>query len=210
MGDWNLHLECIKAMLPVFHATRHFPYAKACQLYLQDMYALEKNMSTEEFHKFTRESFFTIRRSNKNWSGVWSDMVIEQTLMKNFKSIGGVTHGRGFSESVLNRWICGQTVAHHVCEAIEAFCNMHTISSNQHVELRSSRVKTNEIYCQKFEAWLRQHSPFIEKQDLFSLASGLVSHDDVNCYKAVSVGEKSLQTIGSLIWLSKPEKNWSG
>lgn len=37
MGDWNLHIQCIQKMLPFFHASEHFPYAKACQLYLNDM-----------------------------------------------------------------------------------------------------------------------------------------------------------------------------
>nr|CAD7431559.1 unnamed protein product [Timema monikensis] len=34
-------------------------------------------------------------------------------------------------------------------------------------------------------------------KNLFSLASGLVAQDDVSCYKAVSVGEQSLQRIGT-------------
>nr|CAD7398802.1 unnamed protein product [Timema cristinae] len=34
-------------------------------------------------------------------------------------------------------------------------------------------------------------------QDRFSLATGLVAQDDVSCYKAVSVGEQSLQRIGT-------------
>ena len=119
--------------------------------------------------------------------------------MKNLKSVGGVTHGRGFSGSVLNRWICGLPMAHHICEAIEKICNMFTTTSNQHVELRSERIRTSEIHCKKFEEWLREHSPFIDMKDLFSLASGLVAQDDVNCYKAVSLGEQSLRKIGTEI-----------
>ncbi|GBN59698.1 hypothetical protein AVEN_105907-1 [Araneus ventricosus] len=102
---------------------------------------------------------------------------------------------RGFSGSVLNRWICGLPIAHHVCEAIEKFCNIFTISSNQHVELRSGRIQISEIHCQKFEAWFRQHSPFINKVDLFSLASRLAADDDTSCCKAVSDGKQSLQRI---------------
>ena len=32
-------------------------------------------------------------------------------------------------------------------------------------------------------------------EDLFSLASGLVAHDDINCYKAISVGDQSVQNV---------------
>lgn len=43
--------------------------------------------------KFTENGYFTIRRTDKFWSGVWSDMTIEQTLMRSMKATGGLTHG---------------------------------------------------------------------------------------------------------------------
>ncbi|GBP81140.1 hypothetical protein EVAR_88238_1 [Eumeta japonica] len=36
MGDWKAHLNCVKEMLPYFHASGHFPYAKSAHLYLQE------------------------------------------------------------------------------------------------------------------------------------------------------------------------------
>lgn len=35
-GNWDLHLKTVQRMLPYFHASGHFLYAKAAQLYLQD------------------------------------------------------------------------------------------------------------------------------------------------------------------------------
>jgi len=58
-------------------------------------------MGTEEFQKFTSEGYFTIKRTDKFWSGVWSDMTIEQTLLRLMKSSGGLTHGRGLSDNVI-------------------------------------------------------------------------------------------------------------
>lgn len=104
IGDWKLHLQCVQKMIPYFHASVHFPYAKASHIYLQDMYKLESKMGTEEFKKFTSEGYFTIKRTDKFWSGVWSDMTIEQTLMRLMKSSGGLTHGRGISDSVIMKW----------------------------------------------------------------------------------------------------------
>lgn len=40
MGDWKAHLKSIREMLPYFHASGHFPYAKSAHLYLQDMLQL--------------------------------------------------------------------------------------------------------------------------------------------------------------------------
>lgn len=62
MANWELHLDCVRAMLPIFHASGHFPYAKSW-----DMISLEQKMTHEEFQKFTKESFFTNRRSDKHW-----------------------------------------------------------------------------------------------------------------------------------------------
>jgi hypothetical protein len=69
-GNWELHLDCVRAMLPIFHATAHFQYAKACQIYLQDMDTLQDRMTSEEYKNFTAKGFFTIRRSEKHWCGV--------------------------------------------------------------------------------------------------------------------------------------------
>ncbi|KAE8749717.1 hypothetical protein FOCC_FOCC003457 [Frankliniella occidentalis] len=85
-GDWGLHLYSIQRMLPFFHAAAHINYAKTAHLYLQDMSDLNQKMNTEEseeFTKFTCEGYFTIRRSEAYWGGVWSDMIIEQVLNLN-------------------------------------------------------------------------------------------------------------------------------
>lgn len=150
MGNWELHVDCVRAMLPIFHATGYFPYAIACQLYLQDMDSLQEKMTPEEFIKFTKNGFFTIRRTEKHWCGVWSDMTIEQTLMRNKKSVGGITHGRGVTASVLQKWIYGLPVAYHVCESMERFCGIETKSSYQHTELRDARIAKDEADGAKF------------------------------------------------------------
>lgn len=36
-------------------------------------------MTKEEYEKFFQQSYFTIRRSDKFWTGVWSDITIANT-----------------------------------------------------------------------------------------------------------------------------------
>ncbi|GBM23842.1 hypothetical protein AVEN_91169-1 [Araneus ventricosus] len=52
------------------------------------------------FKKFT-VNFFTIKRSEKCFSGISNDIVIEQSLMKSSKMQGGFVHERSAKESVL-------------------------------------------------------------------------------------------------------------
>ena len=42
--------------------------------------------------------FHVIRRSDRYWAGLSSDLVIEQVLIRSLKTTGGLTHGRGMSE----------------------------------------------------------------------------------------------------------------
>lgn len=79
-GNWKKHIETIKLMIPIFHSAGHSLYAKCAHLYLQLAAKYEKNMSWEDFEKFTADGFFTNRYPKMCWSGVWTDMVIEQSL----------------------------------------------------------------------------------------------------------------------------------
>lgn len=94
LGNWNLNLSCIQQMLPIFHAAGHFNYCKGAQIYLQDMSNLQNIMDPTEFLTFTENGLFTVRRTDKAWSGIWPDMTIEQTLMRGLKTgAQSVTHG---------------------------------------------------------------------------------------------------------------------
>ena len=90
-GDWRLHLYCITKMIPYFHAAGHLAYAKSARLYLQQMKSLESTMSVNEHSQFTDKGYFTVRRTDRVWSGNFTDQTIEQDLMRLFKSSGGMT-----------------------------------------------------------------------------------------------------------------------
>ena len=95
--DWNLHLQCVRHMIPLFHAAGHLHYAKAAHLYLQEMVELEDKLTPFEYEEFVEKGYFSIRRSVKAWAGIWSHMTIEQTLMRSMK-----THGRRVSPFTLS------------------------------------------------------------------------------------------------------------
>jgi len=61
MGNWYLHLECVDKMIPFFHSTGHFQFAKSAHLYLQDMYQLEKHMHPGEFKKIFNEGYSQLK-----------------------------------------------------------------------------------------------------------------------------------------------------
>ena len=83
LGDWKLHLQCLQEMLPYFAACGHNNYAKSVWLYLQQMSTLEKNNPTV-YHDFIN-GYHVIRRSERVWSGLSPDLVIEHTYEKHEK-----------------------------------------------------------------------------------------------------------------------------
>src|SRR6478609_9579178 len=100
-GDWVMHMECIRRMIPYFHAAGHMAYAKSARLYLQDMKSIQSTMHEDEYKKFTKNGYFTVRRTDQFWGGNFTDQTIEQDLMRLFKSLGGMTSGRGIADSTL-------------------------------------------------------------------------------------------------------------
>ena len=98
-GDWHLHLQTVAQMLNLFAATGHTNYAKSCRLYLQLMLELPSKYPWLYQH-FMAGRFHAVRRSDRFWAGLSTDLVIEQVMMRALKSRGGLTHGRGMTESV--------------------------------------------------------------------------------------------------------------
>ena len=96
-GNWKLHLPSVRKMLNMFAATGHMHYVKSARLYLQQMMELETDYPWV-YKNFTENGYHTIRRSNKFWAGLWSDLIIEQVMMRSLKSRGGITRGRGVTE----------------------------------------------------------------------------------------------------------------
>ena len=103
-GKWSLHLVAVTRMLNLFAATGHIYYAKSARLYLQLMLELP-NEYPWLYQCFIDQGFHTVRRSSRYWAGLWTDLVIEQVMMRSIKSRGGLTRGRGITESVGLQWI---------------------------------------------------------------------------------------------------------
>ncbi|XP_050509435.1 zinc finger protein 239-like isoform X3 [Diabrotica virgifera virgifera] len=54
---------------------------------------LKETIPSDEYEKFASKGYFTIRRSDRFWSGVSADLAIEQGLMRSMKTKGGLTTG---------------------------------------------------------------------------------------------------------------------
>ena len=189
-GDWNLHLTAITEMLNLFAATGHINYAKSARLYLQLMQELQTDHPWL-YHCFTEQGFHTVRRSNRFWAGIWTDLTIEQVMMRSIKSRGGLTRGRGVTETVHLQWIYSMHKCAGIHDAMTSMTNAKHQTSEQHMELGTSRSNRDFADLHNVQEWFNQHEPFdLNELRLRSLSSGLTaSHGDgVNCDKTEEVG----------------------
>ena len=191
-SNWELHLSSLSRMLNLFAATGHNNYAKCGRLYLQIMEKLPENEPWLYNHLV--KGNHTVRRTSKNWTGIWTDLAIEQTLMRSLKTKGGLTIGRGMDESVRHSWVLSLSHTALIHDAMSQLTGAISITSEQHHELGTARTKQDNDHCQKMLDWISLRNPFlVPGENLQSLSTGLVSNsqvDEVNCEQCESIGEK--------------------
>ena len=144
-----------------------------------------------------QQGYYTIRRSDRFWAGLWTDLVIEQSLMRTAKSRGVLTRGGGITESVRLLWVLSGHKCAEVREVMTELSGSKHTTSEQHVELGTSQKSRDFIDLVKIIQWLLSFNPnVLTNSNLKSLQSGLSSSkekDGVNCEDAETIGA-SMQT----------------
>ena len=189
-GNWTLHLQTVSEMINLFAASGHIHYAKSARLYLQQMLELETNYPWV-YDNFLNCGYHTVRRTDRFWAGLWTDLIIEQVMMRSLKSRGGLSGGRGVTESVRMMWIHSMHRCAGIHNAMSDLTGMQHRTSEQHVELCATRIKRDVSDMKKFDLWFQIHDPFDpDVPSLRSLSSGLAAKesDNINCDTAEEVG----------------------
>ena len=167
---------------------------------LQEMQQLQ--VTHPGVYSYFMKGGHTIHRTQQFWNGIWTDLCIEQTLMRSIKSRGGLTSDRSLSESCRNLWALSLTTCANVDNAFTELVASQTTAKDDRVELRTSRKKIDFEHCQKFFAWLAGRNPFlVESQHLHSISTGVVSqqgNDEINCERAEEIGKSIQQSFDSL------------
>ena len=94
-GNWGLHLHTVREMLPYVLAAGHTLYGKSAYVYLNNKLELESH---------------EIRRSDRYWVGLSSDLVIEQVLMRSVKTTGGLMRRCRLTETQRFAWLLSMPV----------------------------------------------------------------------------------------------------
>ncbi|CAB3250842.1 unnamed protein product [Arctia plantaginis] len=85
--------------------------------------------------------------------------------------------------------------AFSIMNSLEQYCNITTLTSEQHVDLTSSRIDRNDADLKSFLYWLDQRNPFIPRDHLISLSTGVIGGFDINCHNAFEKGEEGIKSM---------------
>ena len=137
-SNWSLHLHSTTDMLNLFAASGHPNYAKNAHLSVQQM------MSLSEKHPWLHEQFenakHAVQRSQRYWAGLWSDLVIEQTLMRSVKSTIGLTRDRSMQEGTHHLWVSSLNHLASINNAMKPLAKSSVKRSEEQIHLGPSRL----------------------------------------------------------------------
>ena len=178
--NWTIHLEFKRKMLNLFAGKGHINYANNARLYLQIM--LNLHIDHSWLLKQFCNGFHSIRRSDQFWAGLWSDLVIEQLMMRSKKNRGGFTRGRGMTEYTwFMGWLHAKMWGSSLCNGISnKTASIQWICGDEY-----NTLWKKQFLCQASQKF----DPFLDDSRLHCISTGVAAGDDaINCDEVETIG----------------------
>ncbi|XP_047132181.1 uncharacterized protein LOC124811086 [Hydra vulgaris] len=192
VGNWNLHLEATRQMIPWFFAYDHPNYSRYLTFYWTEMTQLPKTHPSV-YQQFM-DGNFSVRRTSGTFNKIPSDQCIEQTINRDQKCRGGI---KGYStcEGTIQRWIL---TSHTVSKCISILQNNLGITTRKQSpkDLKPSRKDFNNGCVERALMLMKNWgSPFKQRDSLVNICSGIEAPDELeeHLLNAQSIGETEFQ-----------------
>ena len=160
-------------------------YTKSLHLYLQKMTKLE-DTHPNVYQQFPQG--LHVVRSDRFWARLSPDLVIEQVLMRSLKTSGGLTRGRGLTETqrlvrCLSRPVCAE-----VNMAMQQLTSITYETSEQHKDISQAWQTRGSSDCHKLLYFIDWRSPFEADSSLRNIVSRISAGSEVNVDDAKRIG----------------------
>ena len=194
-GNWNLHVACLRKLLPWFYAYDRVNYARYMTVYWSEMENL-RNSHPAAYDELKRGGFVVQRSENNAFAQVAVVQAIEQTMNRDSTTHGGIV-GFSLRPSAQQRWV----LTHHERAAITHVCRHQTAldgSTSRHHESGPTARQRQEDAVAGVVSLLRSwRDPFQAdgSGDLINIASGVAATNAVrdDLLSAVEKGESALK-----------------
>ena len=143
----------------------------------------------------TSNSGNVIRRSDRYWAGLSSDLVIEQVLMRSVKTTGSLTRGRGLTETQRLVWLLSMPACAEVNGALQDLTAVTYNTSDQHKEATRARQERDSKDTEELLKFLQSRNPFTDDRCLSSISTGVTADNEVNVDKANEIGSQILESM---------------
>lgn len=192
-GNWRLHLEALSEMLPYLAASGHNNYTKSVWMYLQEMSNLQ--VDHPEVYQHFENGLHIVRRSDRLWAGLSSDLIIEQELMRSLKISGGLTRGRGMTEEQRQLWVLSMPASAEVNRATQCISKVTYNSGEQNKDMSKARQERDMQDIRKHLCFFEDRNPLHARVSLRNIATGVTADKSVNVDLAKNIGQEILNPM---------------
>ena len=177
-ANWELHLQAVSEMLPYLAASGHNLYVKCARLYLQSMSSLRDDHPVV-YRDFV-SGFHVVRRSDRLWAALSTDLVIEQVLLRSLKTSGGLTRGRGFTEQQRLIWLLSMSACPETNRAMQELTGVKSNSGEQNKDMSKARQKRDAKDTLVILTTFADRDPFSADPNLRNIMTGVNADNAVN------------------------------
>ena len=135
------------------------------------------------------------RRSERYWAGLSQDLLIEQVLMRSMKTTGGLTRGRGMTETQRLVWLLSSNVCSEANLAIQELTTVNFSTSEQHKDVSEARQKKDMMDTRELITFLNLRNPFQGEPELYSIVTGVTADSTVNVDRSKAIGDAVLKKM---------------
>ena len=196
-GEFALHLDVCKKMLPYFFAVGHWNYARDGVAYVQMMQNLPDNIL-----KPLMKGEHVVRLQEGLWNAIWMDMTIESTYMKIGKGPSGII-GVTTKERTVKVWANGHHLCNELLSELDSLRDRKNDSPIKHKEEGPGRIKADQLDRNKLQNTLEKciHPLAVETHKnssmLVNVYTGEKVGKDKNVNMAVEIGHKQMMEFCS-------------
>ena len=150
---------------------------------------LELESQHPDVHTSYKLGKHVIRRSDRYWAGLSSDLVIEQVLMRSVKTTGGLTE----TQSIV--WLLSMPACAEVNCALQDLIAVTYNTSDQHKEATRARQERDSKDTEELLKFLQIRNPFTDDRCLRSISTGVTADNEVIVDKANEIGSQILESM---------------
>ena len=141
------------------------------------------------------DGFYVVRRNERKWAGLSTDLVLEQVLMRNMKTSGVLKRGRGMTEQQRLIRLLLVPVCAEMNLAMLDLTGICYSTSEQNVDISECRQNRDMKDTQTLLNALAEQNPFTAQPGLRNIMNGVHANYIVNVADSRDIGQGILASM---------------